>query len=237
MLHAGADAITYDDLRQVPTPEATNTHHPIAHADVVDRVRYALLYYGHERQREDEHRLQYILVDSSASMRGKRQVFARGLALTLVKKLSLEGDEIWLRFFDSRLHELVKVSRSGAFPVPYLLSFRSERGRNYAKVFRQLSLELTRLRHEHRRQLVVYIITHGQCHIPPQLVSDMAEQAFVYGIIILPSQAVSLDFLPLLHRHQIVEQTALASRANRRDRALDFVSDAAVSRRDIPIVR
>ena len=26
----------------------------------------------------------------------------------------LAGDEIWLRFFDSRLHELVKVSRGGA---------------------------------------------------------------------------------------------------------------------------
>jgi hypothetical protein len=78
-------------------------------------------------------------------MRGKRQVFARGLALTLVKKLGLEGDEVWLRFFDSRLHEVVKA-RAGGFPVPYLLSFRSERGRNYGKVFRQLLLELTRLR-------------------------------------------------------------------------------------------
>jgi hypothetical protein len=81
-------------------------------------VDQELLYYGHERQREDERRLQYILVDSSASMRGKRQVFARALALTLVKKLTLQGDEIWLRFFDSRLHELVKVGRSGGFPVP-----------------------------------------------------------------------------------------------------------------------
>ena len=196
-----------------------------------------LLYYGHERQREDERRLQYILVDSSASMRGKRQVFARGLALTLVKKLSLEGDEIWLRFFDSRLHELVKMSRAGSFPVPYLLSFRSERGRNYSKVFRQLALELTSLKHDQRRQVVVYIITHGQCHIPPNLVSAMVQQAFIYGIFILPSSEVALDFLPLLGRHQVVDRMALASRSGRKDRALDIVSDAAVSRRDIPVVR
>ena len=40
-----------------------------------------LYYYGHEKQREEERRLQYMLVDSSPSMRGVRQVFARGLAL------------------------------------------------------------------------------------------------------------------------------------------------------------
>jgi hypothetical protein len=194
-------------------------------------VDQELLYYGHEREREEEHRLQYILVDSSASMRGQRQVFARGLALTLVKKLSLEGDEIWLRFFDSRLHELIKVTRSGQVPVPYLLSFRSERGRNYGKVFRQLLLELTRVRREQRRRVVLYIITHGQCHIATDVVAALAQQAFLYGIIILPSSQVSLEFMPLLHRSQIVESTALASRAGRRDRALDIVTDASESRR------
>jgi len=185
-----------------------------------------LLYYGHEREREEERRLQYILVDSSASMRGKRQVFARGLALTLIKKLGLEGDEVWLRFFDSRLHEVVKAGRSGAFPVPYLLSFRSERGRNYGKVFRQLLLELTRLRQDQGRRVVTYVITHGQCHIPAELVAALAQQCFLYGIIILPSSQISLEWLPYLHRHQIVESTQLASRAVRRDRALDIVSDA-----------
>ena len=194
-------------------------------------VDQELLYYGHEREREDEHRLQYILVDSSASMRGKRQVFARSLALTLIKKLSLEGDEIWLRFFDSRLHELVKVTRAGQVPVPYLLSFRSERGRNYGKVFRQLLLDLTRIRREQRRRVVLYVITHGQCHIATDLVAALAHQAFLYGIIILPSSEVSLEFLPLLHRYQIVESTSLSSRAKSRDRALDILSDASQSRK------
>lgn len=186
-----------------------------------------LLYYGHEQQREEERWLQYVLVDSSASMRGKRQVFARGLALTLVKKLLLQGDEIWLRFFDSRMHELVKVNRSGAFPVPYLLSFRSERGRNYGKVFRQLLLELTRLKREQRRKIVLYIVTHGECHISADLVAALGQQAYLYGIIILPSSEVTLEFLPLLDRYQIVDSTALATRAERRDRALDIVTDAS----------
>jgi hypothetical protein len=193
-------------------------------------VDHELLYYGHERQREDERRVQYILVDSSASMRGKRQVFARGLALALIKKLALQGDEVWFRFFDSRLHELTKATRGSAFPVPYLLSYRSEHGRNYAKVFQQLVLELTRLRREHRRQIVVYIVTHGQCHIPPDLISALAQQAYLYGIIILPSSEVALDFLPLLHRYQIVESTVFSTRSDRRDRALHIVDDAGASK-------
>lgn len=195
-------------------------------------VNQELLYFGHEREREDERRLQYILVDSSASMRGKRQVFARGLALTLVKKLSLQGDEIWLRFFDSRLHETIKVSRGSPFPVPYLLSFRSEHGRNYGKVFRQLLVDMARLKREQHRNVVVYIITHGQCHVSPELIAALGQQAFLYGIIILPSSELTLEFLPLLDRLQIVEDSTFRSRLGRRDRALDIVDDATETREE-----
>jgi hypothetical protein len=184
-----------------------------------------LYYYGHEKQREEERRLQYLLVDSSPSMRGVRQVFARGLALTLAKKLALEGDEVWLRFFDSRLYDTQKVTH-GELAAPYLLCFKSERGRNYAKVFRQLALELGRLRRDDRRQLVVYILTHGQCHIPVEIVQQLKREAFLYGIFILPSSDVSLEYLDQLHRYQIVDEETLASRKGRRDRALEIVNDA-----------
>jgi hypothetical protein len=112
-----------------------------------------------------------------------------------------------------------------------LLSFRSERGRNYGHVFRQLLLELGRMRRDHKHRVVLYIITHGQCHIATELVAALAQQAFLYGIIILPSSEVSQEFLPLLHRHQIVDSTTLASRADRKDRALGIVSDASESRK------
>ena len=186
-----------------------------------------LLYYGRDKQREDERRLQYLLIDCSASMRGQRQVFARGLALALIKKLTLEGDEIWVRFFDSRLHETVKIGRSGQVPVPYLLSFRSERGRNYGKVFRQLVVEVTRLRREHKRRVVLYTITHGQCHIEPELVTALKQQAFLYGVVVLPSSDHLPEFVPLLDRSQIVSSEALTNRAERQRRALDIVGDAA----------
>jgi hypothetical protein len=182
-----------------------------------------LTYYGHEKEREEERRLQYILVDSSASMRGQRQVFARGLALALAKKLSLAGDEVWIRFFDSRLYEVVKISRAGSFSVPYLLSFRSERGRHYAKVFRQLVLDLTRLSREARRRVVLYVVTHGQCHIPVELVTALKPLAYLYAVIILPSSEVALDYLPLFDQHQIVSAEALASKEGRKGRALDIL--------------
>jgi hypothetical protein len=194
-------------------------------------VDQELLYYGREREREDERRLQYILVDSSASMRGQRQVFARGLTVALLKKLSLQGDEVWVRFFDSRLHETVKVARSGQVPVPYLLSFRSERGRNYGKVFRQLSLEIQRQHRELRRRVVLYIVTHGQCHVPPELIAGLAQHAFLYGIIISPSSDVLPEFVPMLHRSQVVLPDAFGSRVNRQRRALDIVTDAGKRRR------
>lgn len=47
-LHSGGELIDFDGLRSLPLPEATATHHPIAHADVVDMVRYSLGYFGHE---------------------------------------------------------------------------------------------------------------------------------------------------------------------------------------------
>jgi hypothetical protein len=48
MLHTGAQAVEYDGLRQLPMPEATDTHVPIPHYSVVDMVKYSLGFFGHE---------------------------------------------------------------------------------------------------------------------------------------------------------------------------------------------
>lgn len=48
MLHAGAQEIDYDGLRALTVPEATPTHVPIPHSQVVDMLRYTLGFYGHE---------------------------------------------------------------------------------------------------------------------------------------------------------------------------------------------
>ena len=48
MLHTGGQAIAYSDLRDLSTPDPTASHVPIPHHSVVDMVRYALGYFGHE---------------------------------------------------------------------------------------------------------------------------------------------------------------------------------------------
>lgn len=53
MLHRGAEHIDFAGLREVQTPEATHSHVPIPHYRLVDTVRHALGYYGHEIIREE----------------------------------------------------------------------------------------------------------------------------------------------------------------------------------------
>jgi len=48
VLHAGAEAVDFDALRQVNTPPATSTHVPLPHHQLVEMVRYSLGFYGHE---------------------------------------------------------------------------------------------------------------------------------------------------------------------------------------------
>jgi hypothetical protein len=48
LLHRGGTEVDYGYLRELPLPEATPTHVPIDHWRVVDLVKYALQYHGHE---------------------------------------------------------------------------------------------------------------------------------------------------------------------------------------------
>jgi Domain of unknown function (DUF932) len=48
VLHAGANAVSYDELRAVRTPEETDTHIPVPHHEIVELMRYTLGFHGHE---------------------------------------------------------------------------------------------------------------------------------------------------------------------------------------------
>jgi Domain of unknown function (DUF932) len=48
IIHAGANAISYDGLRTVCTPEGTETHIPVPHHEIVELIRYTLGFHGHE---------------------------------------------------------------------------------------------------------------------------------------------------------------------------------------------
>ncbi len=49
MLHCGANAATYEDVLAVATPEATDTHFPIAH-DVMIDTTLAVLRHGEKSE-------------------------------------------------------------------------------------------------------------------------------------------------------------------------------------------
>jgi hypothetical protein len=182
-----------------------------------------LFYYTHEKQYENERRIHHVLVDGSASMRGVREVFARGLALALCKRLALLGEEVVLRFFDSRLYEGVKVGAAGHVEVPYVLQFRAERGRNYAAVLRQLNAELAAPRRGGASALV-YMLTHGEAQFPAAEVQLLASRAPIYGVFILPRAKLDLGYLDALHRVHVIDDEAIGH-GRRASRARQIISE------------
>ena len=101
-----------------------------------------LLFYTREQAPDEARRLHYLVIDASASMRGERETFARGLAIALGKKLQLAGEDVWMRFFDSRLYDVQRARGRGGIPAAWLLGFKGERGRNPARVFAQLATDI-----------------------------------------------------------------------------------------------
>ncbi len=194
-----------------------------------------LFYFTHEKQMENERRVHQVLVDGSASMRGVREVFARGLALALCKRLALLGEDVSLRFFDSRLYEGVKVQAAGSAEVPYALQFRAERGRNYARVIRQLNSELTMPRRNAAHTLV-YLLTHGECQLPPDEVALLSSRAPIYGVFILPSGPLELPYLDSLHRIHVIDADAISHgrRAHKARQIIDDVQSDLDARRGVP---
>jgi hypothetical protein len=211
-----------------------------AYDDDLFEQRFAdreMLYYAHEAQDRPPPRTFQILVDASASMRGARTVFARGLAIALAKRMSLMGFESAVRFFDSRLYEPMRLRRGrsghggvGSLHVAGILAFKSERGRNYARVFSQLAAELERSRD--RAAITAYVITHAECHVPVELMRRVRENAEVFGVFMLPSrETLDLEYLPLLTSHEVVTDAALRDRGERATRALNIVEGASLSAR------
>ena len=185
------------------------------------------LYYTREQAPDEARRLHYLLIDASASMRGDRQVFARGLALALAKKLQLAGEEVWLRFFDSRLYDVQRAS-GGQLPAAHVLSFKGERGRNPARVFAQLATELALLRARDRRDPIVHLITHAALHLPRPLVSEVRSQAHLFGVFILPSGGkLDLEYLDLLEGHAVVDHATLTQKSARAAAGNRIVDDAS----------
>ncbi len=187
-----------------------------------------LLYFTHEQAADRNRRIHCLLIDASASMRGERSVFARGVALALMKKMQLAGEDAMVRFFDSRLYEAHRVTRT-SMPVLHVLGFKGERGRNPSRVFAQLVTELDLMKRRDHRDVVVHLITHGALHVPRPLITALRTLAHLFGVFIMPSGGdFELDYVDLLHGHHIVDYSAITEKTSRLRAANEVVDRATM---------
>ncbi len=185
-----------------------------------------VLYYSREQAHTETRRHHHLLIDASASMRGERATFARAMALATAKKLLLSGDDVSLRFFDSRLYDS-HPCRSGSIPTAHLLSFKSERGRHPARVFHEFTSELEVLGRRDARQQFVHVFTHAALYIPRAQVERLGRLAPLSCVFTLPSRGrLELDYLDLLHRYWVVDEAALAGGRARSEAAERILTDS-----------
>jgi hypothetical protein len=140
--------------------------------------------------------------------------------------MTLRGEEVWLRFFDSRLYERQELS-SSKLRVPYLLCFRSERGRNTTRVFSELERELSRLMREDPKEVVVTFITHGRCQIDTRLLESLKSKASLCGVFVTTGTEVQLDYLDKLNQHYVIAPDILADKSSRKSEALKILEGQA----------
>ena len=116
--------------------------------------------------------------------------------------------------------------RSSRLRIPYLLCFRSERGRNPNRAFTDLDRELSRLMREQPKEVVVTFITHGQCQLDTRLVEALRAKSTLCGVFVMPTGGeITLDYLDKLNQHYVIQQDALADKGRRQSEALKILSD------------
>lgn len=184
-----------------------------------------VLYYAREQIRDRAGRIHHVLVDASASMRGERATFARGMALAASKKLVLAGEDVVVRFFDSRLYE-PHGTVAGKLPVGHILSFKGERGRNPAKVFAELLTAIQISTARDPREPIVHLFTHAALYIPRETMLAISRLCKVSAVFMLPSGGdLDLDYLDALDAHWVVDHETLGSRNERASAAKHILAD------------
>ncbi|MCA9594184.1 MAG: hypothetical protein KC776_12760 [Myxococcales bacterium] len=192
-----------------------------------------VLYYAREQARDEARRIHHVLIDASASMRGERTTFARGMAIAVAKKLLLSGEDVVVRFFDSRLYE-PHAARGGQLPIAYLLSFRGEHGRNPTRVFSDFARTLDLSVARDPREPVVHLFTHAALYIPRDVMAVVTRRARVSAVFMMPSGGgLTLDYIDLLDAHWVVSHDALGSHTKRAAEARRILVDVGKKREEV----
>jgi hypothetical protein len=74
----------------------------------------------------------------------------------------------------------------------------------------------------------VHLITHAALHVPRPLVAEVARQAHLFGVFILPSGGeLDLEYLDLLESHAVVDHATLQQKRARAEAASKIVDQAS----------
>ena len=198
--------------------------------DIFDRryLHKEQFFYAREKDHELKDRLHYFMVDASASMRGLRSMFARGVALAMAKKALLGGDQVVWRYFDSRLYDKKEMHLEDMH-VPYILSFRGEKGRNTTSVFTELHREVKRFGAEPSKEVVISLFSHGRCVIRPEVALGIRSHAQLFGIFVLPNeQHEGSDQWSHFDGYDLIHAKVLEDRAQRQSKALALLESHKV---------
>ncbi|HEY0710964.1 MAG TPA: hypothetical protein VGG33_29445, partial [Polyangia bacterium] len=80
-----------------------------------------------------------------------------------------------------------------------------------------------------QREVAITFITHAECQIPTPLIQAIRRHATLYGIFVLPSQPLMLDYLPQLSGHHVITPESMADPAELRRRGLAVVKDVVAT--------
>ncbi len=144
-------------------------------------------------------------------------MFARGLAIALGKKLQLAGEEVWMRFFDSRLYDVQRAATGRSSRPRTCSASRASAGETRRASSRSSPPSSRSSATREQRDPVVHLITHAALHVPRQLVQEVRRQAHLFGVFILPSGGeLDLEYLDLLEGHAVVDHATLQQKTRAR---------------------
>ena len=142
MLHSGANAVSYDDLRAVQTPAATESHVPVPHHEIVELLRYTLGFYGHDIV-EEQHA---IMPDGSRYFGLMTLRSSYGNYGDVVAVLKIRFRQLLCYFFGHRpvvqrtdTHELLGCARCYRLFAETPLSITYRRDVTYGEVERRMA--------------------------------------------------------------------------------------------------
>lgn len=172
-----------------------------------------LFYNSRERTRDRETEHHLLLIDGTASMRGLRSSFARGLALSMIQQHLHAKRTVEVAFFDSALHPPTRVVGKDRGTIA-ILGFNTPQGRDYPRAFSEITRYARSIYHADKGRVIITFLTHGRCFVPQDVIAELMDYAEVRGLFILPGESLP-TFAETLDYHGLIDEETLQTGGGR----------------------